>query len=129
MNKKLIILIILLLVAAVVIGVIIDHHLKEKRENCSPISGGRFHISFETNGGEDLEIMGVGIGISPDSYQDLPNPSRDGYTFDGWYYDSELTNKVNTKSTRDISPVAEYDKNKCFKGYKTITLYAKWLKK
>ena len=129
MDKRLIILIVLLFVAVVVIGIIIDHHLKEKRDECNVMSGGRFHIAFETNGGEELSILGVGVGISPDSYPDLPIPNREGYSFDGWYYDSELTDKVNTASTRDISPVAEYDKHKCFKGFKTITLYAKWLKK
>ena len=127
MNKKLIVLVILLLIAAVIIGIIIDKHLKEKREMCDPISGGAFNIIYETNGGEELSISHVGIGISPDSYQDLPVPTREGYTFDGWYYDKELTKKVDSNSTRDVSPVPEYNKYKCLTGYSDVTLYAKWI--
>ena len=129
MNKKLIILVVLLIVIVIIIGIFINFYFKVKRDKCNAISGGRFHIVFETDGGEELDILGVGVGISPDSYPNLPVPIRDGYTFEGWYYDSKLTDKVDSTSTRDISPVAEYDKHKCFTGFKTITLYAKWLKK
>lgn len=129
MNKKIIVLVVLLLIAAVVIGILIDHHLKEKRERCDSISGGAFHLVFETNGGEELRTMHVGIAVSPDSYDVLPVPSKEGFDFEGWYYDKELTKKVDATSSRDISPVPNYYKNKCLIGYKDITLYAKWVKK
>ncbi len=128
MNKKLIILVILLLVAVVIIGILIDHHVKEKREICNAITGGSFNIFFETNGGEELSTISVGIGVDPDTYDDLPIPVREGFTFDGWYYDNEFKEKVMATNTIDISPVSEYDKHKCFTGFKPITLYAKWVK-
>ncbi len=125
--KKLIVLIVILLIAVVIIGIIIDRHIKEKREICNATTGGSFNIFFETNGGEKLSNIHVGVGVDPDSYDDLPIPIREGYTFDGWYFDSKLNDKVNSTSTRDISPVGEYDKHKCFIGFKPITLYAKWI--
>lgn len=39
--------------------------------------------------------MLVGIACSPDSYRELPIPVRDGYIFDGWYYDKDFTKKLN----------------------------------
>ena len=44
-------------------------------------------------------------------YEDLPTPTRSGYRFEGWYYDTRLTDKV----TDDV------------KVNKTVvTLYARW---
>ena len=47
------------------------------------------------------------ITLSSGGYTNLPKPTRDFYTFDGWYFDSKLTQKATAI-------------------YTTCTLYAKW---
>ena len=71
--------------------------------------------------------MLVGIACSPDSYRELPIPVRDGYIFDGWYYDIVFTKKIEFTSSIDIKPVPKYD-NKCQVGFEDIEIYAKWKK-
>ena len=73
--------------------------------------------------------MSVCIACSPDSYSDLPTPNRNGYNFEGWYYDKELTKKVDEVNTLDINPIPKLDKNKCVIGYEDIELFAKWSNK
>ncbi|MFH1693468.1 MAG: InlB B-repeat-containing protein [Bacillota bacterium] len=46
-------------------------------------------ISFETNGGNEIEDMVV---ETTDSSFELPTPVKEGYSFDGWFVDEELTN-------------------------------------
>ncbi|MBE7024406.1 MAG: hypothetical protein E7412_08110 [Ruminococcaceae bacterium] len=76
----------------------------------SPISTTKHTISFDTNGGNDIQDVEVddgGILAEPEE------PTRRGYSFKGWYIDEELTEGY------DFSlPVTQ--------GF---TLYAKWQKK
>jgi len=100
---------------------------KEEKKECVPFTGGSFHLNLykeETN----PEAMSICIACPPDSYLDLPVPTKDGYDFDGWYYDKELTRKVEVTNTKDIPPVPEKEGN-CIIGYQDISLYAKWNKK
>jgi len=108
--------------------------LKKKKEEDKkvkkiiPISGGAYHLVLHKNNEEEKEYMHVGIACSPDSYLDLPIPKKEGYTFDGWYYDEELKKKVEVTNTREIPPVPEREDD-CIVGYQDISLYAKWKKK
>ncbi|MBQ7120468.1 MAG: S-layer homology domain-containing protein [Oscillospiraceae bacterium] len=64
-------------------------------------------VSFETNGGSEIKSVSVSLGgkvTIPDA------PTKDGYTFDGWYTDEELTTAYDFDAT--VS--------------KSLTLYAKW---
>lgn len=62
------------------------------------------HISFETNGGTEIEpIRTISLEVPPET-------SKEGYTFEGWYLDKDLT----TKATFPLDPKED------------ITLYAKW---
>ena len=66
-----------------------------------------FTVSFDSNGGRKVDSLSVkkgGLASEPAA------PQRYGYTFDGWYSDSGLTEKFDfaAKITKDI------------------TLYAKW---
>ena len=63
-------------------------------------------ITFDSNGGSSVDTISVASGRSTT----LPTPTRGGYTFDGWYSDSALTNKVSSPYT----PAAN------------VTLYARW---
>lgn len=74
---------------------------------------------FLMNGGGDPDIKyelngGTNASSNPSSYSDtgitLAEPTRDAYTFDGWYLESNFINKVTVVN----------------KSSEKITLYAKW---
>lgn len=64
-------------------------------------------INFVTDGGTTIETMDI---VIEDGYT-IPTPEKDGFTFDGWYVDSALTQAFDP---------ADYDDTN------TITIYAKW---
>ena len=69
-----------------------------------------YTLHYVTNGGKHLSSETRSSAWTKD-YEDLPIPVRDGYTFEGWYWDLRLTEPV----TGDVKV------NKT-----TVTLYAKW---
>lgn len=69
-----------------------------------------YTLHYVTNGGNHLSSETKSSAWTKD-YEDLPIPVRDGYTFEGWYWDLRLTEPV----TGDV----KVDKT-------TVTLYAKW---
>ena len=64
-------------------------------------------VTYNTNGGSAIADASVTKGESIN----LPTPTKSGNTFDGWYTDSALTNKI---TTTNYTPTSD------------ITLYAKW---
>lgn len=67
----------------------------------------RYRITFETNGGTSVEDV-----IVVDGEMTIPaNPTKEGYTFAGWYQDSALTKPFNLASDTVTA---------------NMTLYAKW---
>ena len=65
---------------------------------------------FHTN--SDQEIESVAIKNEEVSLYQLPTPIKEGYTFDAWYFDSDLTN--------------EYTSSKVYKSDYYIELFAKY---
>ncbi|MBR3210750.1 MAG: InlB B-repeat-containing protein [Bacilli bacterium] len=96
------------------------------KKECEPFTGGGYTLYFDTDGGQKIDSMRVCIACSPDSYEEIPTPTKEKDTFEGWYYDKAFKKKVTEKSTKDIKPVAKVDRNGCQTGYKDITIYAKW---
>lgn len=69
-----------------------------------------YTLKYVTNGGKVISSETKSRSWVKD-YEDLPTPIRSGYRFEGWYYDTRLTDKV----TDDV------------KVNKTVvTLYARW---
>ena len=66
-----------------------------------------YKVSYATNGGSSINVADV----TYDAEIPLSATSRTGYTFAGWYYDSEFENAV---TAGDKMPAAN------------VTLYAKW---
>ncbi len=64
-------------------------------------------ITFETNGGSPIESMTFDQWIE----SGLPTTSKEGFSLDGWYLDSEFEQKVTEKTLIESS----------------VTLYAKWV--
>ncbi len=51
-------------------------------------------LKFNVDGNTTLVPSVTGKTVV--KFEDLPKPTKAGYTFDGWYYDSGLKNKVNS---------------------------------
>lgn len=66
-----------------------------------------YTVTYNTNGGNSIAASTVKAGASVT----LPTPKRSGYTFAGWYTDSDLKTKV---SGSTYTPSGD------------VTLYAKW---
>lgn len=78
-----------------------------KKRSSGGASSSRYTVSFDTNGGSSIGSKNVSRNstvIEPTA------PTKDGYIFDGWYTDKELT------TVYDFTA----------KVTKSITLYAKW---
>ena len=67
----------------------------------------KYTVTFESNGGSNTEAQKV---TEKTCAKEPAVPEKEGYIFDGWYADKELTNKFDFAS----------------KITKNITLYAKW---
>ena len=68
----------------------------------------QYTVNFNTNGGSEVDSLSVDYG---DTVIKPADPTRDGYTFDGWYSNAELT----TPWDFDTNTVSG-----------NMTLYAKW---
>ena len=66
----------------------------------------QFNVTFNTNGGNTINPLVVDYNTVLNS---LEVPTKEGYTFEGWYTNSSLTSKYNN------TPITV-----------NITLYAKW---
>ncbi len=66
-------------------------------------------VIFNTDGGNTIDQKSIKVGST---IGDVPTPTKEGYVFEGWYSDKEITKAydTNTKITA------------------TTTLYAKWTK-
>ena len=80
-------------------------------------------MKFNTMGGNTINDVSICVTCPPETIN-LPTPQRDGYTFDGWYADLELTKKV--EGGRNNVNNATWTKVSCY-NYET-TIYAKWQK-
>ena len=80
------------------------------KDSSDPGTRDDYTLHYVTNGGKHLSSETKSSAWTKD-YEDLPTPVRDGYTFEGWYWDLRLTEPV----TGDV----KVDKT-------TVTLYAKW---
>lgn len=82
-------------------------------ENCSGVSGflpiikldlrKSYTVTFETNGGDQVN------GITEKAGESLPTATRNHYMFDGWYSDSEFTQKVESVPTQDTKLYAKWN--------------------
>ena len=85
-----------------------------------------FKIVYNTIGGNKIEEYFHNKNDEVSNLE-LPVPTREGYKFDGWYYDLYLTKLVQAKYINEIEYTQKYYPNGC-SSLTTITLYAKWIK-
>lgn len=67
-------------------------------------SAQKWVVTFDTNGGKSIENLNVEDGKTIDS---IPTPTRDGYTFEGWYYNDEVFD-FSTVITKNITLTAKW---------------------
>ena len=68
--------------------------------------GDSFTVTLDANGGSVSETL---INVQYDHLYSLPSPTRNGYTFDGWYDDSAMINSSGTwKYTSNKTFVAHW---------------------
>lgn len=69
------------------------------------------NVTFNTNGGSEInkEVIAYGNTITKPT-----NPTKENYTFDGWYIDEKLTESFdfNTPITKDITLYAKWSESK-----------------
>src|SRR5690554_1373547 len=71
----------------------------------------KLNIHFETNGGREI----APLATDGKSVVDLPKPTREGYIFEGWFYDNYTFREEFTNSSLVDTPIK-----------KDVTVYAKW---
>ena len=59
----------------------------------------KYTVSFDVNGGDSLDETSKGFTFDG-TYEGLPEPSRTGYTFDGWF--TEENERITVESTVSI---------------------------
>ena len=74
-----------------------------------PVPTKTFTVTFNTNGGDAIASQTVEEGATLAS---VPNPTRQGYNFLGWFTDSACTTKadLNTPITSDVTFYAGWEK-------------------
>ena len=92
-----------------------------------PTGNSPYKIVYNTNGGNKIDSFSHCGGCLYSETPVIPTPTRDGYKFVGWYYDSSFKNKVNTKYATKITYTKIYDSHGC-QAQATVNLYAKWTK-
>ena len=75
--------------------------------NNGTISGGTFAVTFDTNGGSIVPVENV---LNGQKATKPTNPTKTGYTFDGWYTEETCTNPYDFATSVQNA----------------LTLYAKW---
>lgn len=81
-----------------------------------PILKEGYWVNYDSNGGSSIASQFIDRNASPDqkkASQPSVIPAKEGYTFEGWYSDKELTNKYDFNSEVDAP----------------LTLYAKYVPK
>ncbi|WP_302011154.1 S-layer homology domain-containing protein [Collinsella tanakaei] len=66
-----------------------------------------YTLHYNTNGGDSIDSE-TKTNPWTKSYSELPTPVRDGHSFEGWYFDSGLTDPVKSDVVVDRSSVTLY---------------------
>ena len=75
------------------------------------VSNNGFIISFDSRGGTEVESVKAMYG---DMLNDIPEPTKEGYVFKGWYLDRACTVSFNSKTdeiTQSMTLFAGWEEN------------------
>ena len=102
----------------------ISKTIVKKKEKCKEVNN-KYKIILITN--NDNKVESIETCTDCDD-KELPNLTRDGFDFAGWYYDSDFKTNVNSSKIKELTKKEKKDNN-CLIGYEDITVYAKWNEK
>lgn len=91
-----------------------------------PMGVSPYRIIYNTNGGNQIDDFIHCGGCLPKDTE-LPTPTKKGYEFVGWYYDSSFKKEVTVKYANKIEYTKLYNEDGCVQQAK-VNLYAKWKK-
>ena len=87
---------------------------------CGEDKASGYKINFETNGGNELSSITIEEGNS--NFMDsIPTPTREGYTFGGWYTDKSLTQKWTGTLNGEFTIYAKWSINSYTLSFETFT--------
>lgn len=103
----------LIVVLAIVFGLVFGVFLKDDSQTANVKNNADYKelitVSFECNGGIGAKSITLPVG---DKLKTTPIPTREGYTFEGWFLDKDLQSPYSAE----------------FVPAQSVTLYAKWSK-
>lgn len=85
----------------------IGYNTSSGRRSSGGFASSNYTVKFDTNGGNEMKNISVKVGQKIGT---IETPKKDGFVFDGWFSDKELTKPFNADD----------------KVTKSTTLYANW---
>ena len=95
----------------------------ENSEGATSEQSTQAELSFSANGGQFTDgSTGVTIKANEDGSINAPTPTRDGYTFAGWYWHADYSGYTDEQKAAD-----KVDFDQAVTG-QTVTMFAQWTK-
>lgn len=86
----------------------------------------QFNIILNPNNGVLTGETTINQCVDCDKNTSIEIPSRDGYIFEGWYYDKAFSKQLIGNSSNRVEVNPKHDSQYCISGYNDVYLYAKW---
>ena len=95
----------------------------ENSEGATSEQSAQAELSFSANGGQFTDgSTGVTVKANEDGSINAPTPTRDGYTFAGWYWHADYSGYTDEQKAAD-----KVDFDQAVTG-QTVTMFAQWTK-
>ena len=103
-------------------------YAKWEEVTCPEYSGEGIIIRFNTYGGSNIENIKLcpNCTYAEGEIPTAPVPTKDGYVFQGWFYDKDFIVQFMGEDLTVINKEPILDENECITAYENITLYAKF---
>lgn len=86
----------------------------------------QFNIILNPNGGILTGETKINQCVECDTNTSIEIPTRDGYIFEGWFYDKAFSKQLTGNSSNRVEVNPKHDSQYCVSGYNDVYLYAKW---